>query len=127
MFSPRPQSAQILNGATITTAAPAAATDGTLCRGTSWAIVTLQSQAATSASFVVWTYSVFSGSWAVRKDLGVQGTVTVTTATDGGVDRIWVFLGRGVDQIDIQLSAITGAAGAGCDGWVEFSDEAPYS
>ena len=124
---PKAAAAQILSGATSTTAAPTLFSDGEDCNNVDWICLTLKTQAATSSDFVVWTRTTFTGEWAVRKDLGSQGTITVVTATDGGVDRLWIFVGRCVDKVDVQLSAIVGAAGSGIDAWVEFSREGPYS
>ena len=108
-----------VNAATAANGAPTAAGDGVACHGWRWVLVTLQSAVGTSAEFAIWTYDDNSGKWVRDDQLGTAGTITVVTATEGGLQRHW-FEVTGCAEIYVELEAVNGASEA-ASAWVTLS------
>ena len=108
-----------LNAAVVVNGEPTVG-DGVDCTGWRWACVTLFSAATTSSDFAFWTYDANSGKYVRDNQLGDGGTITVVTATEGGLERHWFEL-SGVDEFYTELEALNGGVGSGASAWVTLS------
>lgn len=97
------------------TPAPALPTDGVSLRGCDWAWLIVQTDLAGAVDLTLREFNAVAETWDIDEDFGVAGVLNV--APGSSVREMGrAFLLRGLDRIDVQVSA--NAGGAQVDAWM---------